>query len=458
MNLIGIGVISLIVYIVSIIFINTVLKRKMAESMMWSFILLLIISQIFQGEGINYMKSGLEFSLKQEVIFAAMAFSYMSYVMTKTGIVSRLVDILNSLIGRLPGGSGYVSTIASALFGMISGSGSGNAAAVGSITIPWMTETGWSKEDATTIVAGNAGLGMVFPPSSSMFLLLGMPTIAPFLTSSELYITLMSAALIILAYRLVIVRYFVGKSNIKGLPKDSIPSIGVSMKNGWQSLLIFLGVLTPILLTSGPISKYLESVESFGAAGLKSISLILWVPILISIIAIIEGRKFLPNTVKGWIEFNQESVSKFGETGALLFFAFAASRVLINLGLETEITAIFEHIANLSPILVVISIAVLITMMVGPFTGTATTTAVGSVGFIALTSIGLAPAVACTVLLILFSNEGCIPPNSAPIYISCGISGIDNPSVIFKPLIFLYAAPTILIAMLIALKIIPLIH
>lgn len=458
MNLIGVGVISLIIYIVSIIFINTVFKRKMAESMMWSFILLLIISQVTQGEGINNLKSGLEFSLKQIVVFAAMAFTFMSYIMMETGIVSRLVDILNSLIGRLPGGSGYVSTIASALFGLVSGSGSGNAAAVGSITIPWMSETGWSKKTSTSIVSGNAGLGMIFPPSSSMFLLLGMPTIAPLLTSSELYITLMSGGFIVLIYRLIVVRYLVSKEGLQALGKDTIPSIGISLKNGWQSLLIFIGVLIPVLLTAGPLSNYLKSIESYGETGVKSISLILWVPILISIIVIVEGRKYLPKTFKGWVKLSGDSVGRFGEVGALLFFAFASSNVLINLGLEAEITAIFEQLASLSSIFVVLFVAVLITMMVGPFTGTATTTAVGSVAFLALTSIGLAPAVACTVILMLVSNEGCIPPNSAPIYISSGISGLENPAATFKTLIFLYAIPTILIAMLIALGIIPLIQ
>lgn len=458
MGLVGIGTISLIGYILSIIVINTVLKRKMAESMMWSFLLLLIISQVSQGQAIPYLKDGITFALKQEVVFAAMAFTYMAYLMDKTGIISRMVNILNSCIGRLPGGSGYVSTIASALFGLVSGSGSGNAAAVGSITIPWMSETGWSKENATTIVAGNAGLGMIFPPSSSMFLLLGMPLISSELTSSELYVTLISGAMIILIYRLLVVRYFVSKNNIQALPKDAIPSFTDSMKKGWQSLLIFLGVLIPVLITTGPISNTLKGLEVFGADGVKSISLILWIPISISLIALFEGRKYLPKTLKGWIEFNQGSVSQFGETGALLFFAFAASRVLINLGLETEITGIFEQLGNFSSFIVILAIATLITMMVGPFTGTATTTAVGSVGYLALRSIGVEPAVACTVLLMLFSNEGCIPPNSAPIYISSGISGIKSPSVIFKPLVFLYALPTIVIAMLIAGGIIPIIH
>ena len=39
MNGIGIGIISLLVYIAAILVINMVLKRKMAEAMMWSFLI-----------------------------------------------------------------------------------------------------------------------------------------------------------------------------------------------------------------------------------------------------------------------------------------------------------------------------------------------------------------------------------------------------------------------------------
>lgn len=455
MALIGIGTISLVVYILSILILNVFFKRKMAEAMLWSFLLLLIIGAISGADIRMLATEGLGYALKQEVVYASMAFVYMAYVMSKTGVIVRLVNILNSLLGRVRGGAGYVSTIASALFGMISGSGSGNASAVGSITIPWMEETGWSKERATTIVAGNAGLGMIFPPSSSMFLLLGMEAITASVTSGQLYVGLMGVGVIVLIYRLFVVYCYVRKDKIQALPNEAIRPLGVSLRENGSSLAIFLGVFLPILVTMGPFANYLTAKESFGAAGLKSISMILWIPILIALISMIEGRKFLPNTLSGWLDFNEKAIGKYSEVGCLLFFAFAASRVLIKMGLESEITAIFGVLGGYSSLLVIIAIAALTSLMVGPFTGTATTTAIGALSFSALTSIGLAPVAACTAFLNLTSNEGCIPPNSAPIYIASGISGLENPGSIFKPLLFHYALPTILIAILIMLGIIP---
>ena len=95
---------------------------------------------------------------------AIMLFTIMSSIMTQTGIITRLVNILNAILGRLRGGPAYVSACASALFGMVSGASSANAATVGSITIPWMRESGWSKEVAATMNTGNAGLGICIPP------------------------------------------------------------------------------------------------------------------------------------------------------------------------------------------------------------------------------------------------------------------------------------------------------
>lgn len=458
MGILGIGTTALLVYIASIMIINVVLKRKMAEAMMLSFVLLIVLGGLSGNNPLGLLREGLGFAAKQQVVYASMAFVYMAYVMSKTGVVERMVSILNSMIGRLRGGSGYVSVIASALFGMISGSGSGSASAVGSITIPWMKQTGWNSEAATSVVAGNAGLCNVFPPSSSMFLLLGMPVIAAELTDGSLYMALLSTGFFVLIYRLCIIRFYVKKYDIQPIPSDSIRPIGESFRHNWKSLLIFIGVAIPIALTMGPLAKFLEAKESFGPDGVDSISMILWIPVLITIIAMLEGRKHLPKDAKGWWEFNSKSIKKYSEVGCLLFFAFASSRVLIKLGLEKDVSTIFGMINDFSPILVAVIVAVLITMMVGPFTATATISAVGSVAYMALRSIGIEPAVACVAILTLVSNEGCMPPNSAPLYIASGIAGLEKPVTIFKNLIVHFAAPAVLIAFLIMFGIIPVIH
>lgn len=459
MNYIGIGVISLLIYIVAILVINMVFKRKMAEAMMWAFLLIIAIGGIFGGKDmVSLAKSGIASAAKQEVVYASMAFVFMAYMMNQTGVIGRLVAILNSLLGRLPGGSGYVSTIASALFGMVSGSGSGNASAVGSITIPWMKETGWSTERATTIVAGNAGLGMIFPPSSSMLLLLGMEAIAAEVTGNALYVGLMGAGIIVLAYRLAVVYLFAKKDGLKAVTGEREESFGSTFKKNASSLLIFLGILIPLLFQMGPTGDAVKAVlNAHTEKSFSAISLVMWIPILMTFFTILEGWRYLPHHLRGWKEMVKASAPKYSEVGCLLFFAFAAASVLTKMGLQDEFTAIFASLSDFSELLVVLLIAVITTLMVGPFTGTASTTALGSLSYAALRSIGLAPVACCVAFLFLVSNEGCIPPNSAPIYIASGISGLDEPSRIFKNLLLYYALPVVTFAILIMTGIFPII-
>ena len=118
--------------------------------------------------------------------------------------------------------------------------------------------------------------------------------------------------------------------------------------------------------------------------------------------------------------------------------------------------AIFGHSCAYSIFLVKILIAVLTSIMAPTFTATsiATTITIGTTAYAAIRSVGIPPVVCCVAFLNLISNEGCIPPNAAPIYIATGISGLDNPVKIFKPLFLHFSLPVIIIAILIMLRII----
>ena len=315
--MIGIGIITLIIYIAAILIINVVFKRKMAEAMVWTFLLIVAIGGIFGHHNpVTLAADGIQDAAGQEVVYASMAFVFMAFIMEKTGVIQRLIQILNSVLGRLPGGSGYVSTIASALFGMVSGSGSGNASAVGSITIPWMKGSGWTTERATTIVAGNAGLGIVFPPSSSMLLLLGMPTIAAELTSNELYVGLMGAAIIVLIYRLAVVFLYARHDGLKPVPKDQILPFGKALKENFGSFVIFLGIAVPLIFTMGPVGSAVEAALNASAEdAFDAISLVMWIPVLMIFFTIVEGWKYLPHSFSGWKNMIESSIGKFTEVG-----------------------------------------------------------------------------------------------------------------------------------------------
>jgi TRAP transporter 4TM/12TM fusion protein len=85
-------------------------------------------------------------------------------VIYHTGGGEAFKDLALVIAGRQVGGAGKVATIASGLFGMISGSAAANAATVGNFTIQLMKRLGYKAELAAAIEAVASTGGQIMPP------------------------------------------------------------------------------------------------------------------------------------------------------------------------------------------------------------------------------------------------------------------------------------------------------
>ena len=450
----GIGIVAFVVYIVFVIVWYLGLKRSIAEAMLLG----LIVCCAFNGIGNipTTFVSSLQSAMTEDVMAAIMLFTMMASIMTQTGIITRLVNILNSILGRLRGGPAYVSACASALFGMVSGASSANAATVGSITIPWMEESGWSKEVAATMNTGNAGLGICIPPSSSMFLMLGLPAVAGVVSAGDLYFALLCGGLWTLVYRLILVRYYVFKYKIPPISRDKIAGLGASLKTGGSSLAMFLGIIIPLLVITGPVATLLEGLASFGEDGVGAMNIIIWVPVLIMVICLIEGRKLLPKTLEGWTKMLLSTAKQCCNCGAVSLFAMACSNALNQTSFGDDMTTILSAL-SLPKFVMILIIGYVIALAAGPMNATSTTVSLGPVAYSAMVSVGVPPVTAIVAYLIFASTEGASPPMSSPIFVSSSIAGLDDVSVMFKPLIFHYCIPVVFVGVLVAMGILPII-
>lgn len=450
----GIGIVAFVVYILFVIVWYLGLKRSIAEAMLLG----LIVCCAFNGIGNipTTFVSSLQSAMTEDVMAAIMLFTMMASIMTQTGIITRLVNILNSILGRLRGGPAYVSACASALFGMVSGASSANAATVGSITIPWMEESGWSKEVAATMNTGNAGLGICIPPSSSMFLMLGLPAVAGVVSAGDLYFALLCGGLWTLVYRLILVRYYVFKYKIPPISRDKIAGLGASLKTGGSSLAMFLGIIIPLLVITGPVATLLEGIASFGEDGVGAMNIIIWVPVLIMVICLIEGRKMLPKTLEGWTKMLLSTAKQCCNCGAVSLFAMACSNALNQTSFGDDMTTILSAL-SLPKFVMILIIGYVIALAAGPMNATSTTVSLGPVAYSAMVSVGVPPVTAIVAYLIFASTEGASPPMSSPIFVSSSIAGLDDVSVMFKPLIFHYCIPVVFVGVLVAMGILPII-
>ena len=86
-------------------------------------------------------------------------------LMNAVGITDRLVRFAMALIGKIRGGLSFVVILTNMIMAAISGAAVASGAAVGSVMIPAMTKTGYSKGYAGAVNAAAATIGPVIPPS-----------------------------------------------------------------------------------------------------------------------------------------------------------------------------------------------------------------------------------------------------------------------------------------------------
>ena len=88
-------------------------------------------------------------------------------LMVEAGIMQRLIDFANSVVGRIHGGLAHVTILSGMILAAVSGAAVASASALGSTLVPSLRkhyDTGYSS----AIIASAANLGPVIPPSNAM--------------------------------------------------------------------------------------------------------------------------------------------------------------------------------------------------------------------------------------------------------------------------------------------------
>ena len=108
------GIIALVIFVSVLVFWSVKLKRNLGEAALIGF---LAIIPLGGSQAFALFMQGIEFASTFSVLYAAIAFVFMAYVIDKFGIVERLLAILNSLVGRLPGAPALMDAVGSSVKG-----------------------------------------------------------------------------------------------------------------------------------------------------------------------------------------------------------------------------------------------------------------------------------------------------------------------------------------------------
>jgi C4-dicarboxylate transporter DctM subunit len=104
------------------------------------------------------------------VLLAIPFFVLAGDLMQRCGVLPKLMEFANSLVGHFRGGLAYVVVLTSMLFAGVTGVALAECAAIGSMVAPTMVRQGYPGGFVSAVVAGAAVMGPIIPPSVAMLI------------------------------------------------------------------------------------------------------------------------------------------------------------------------------------------------------------------------------------------------------------------------------------------------
>jgi tripartite ATP-independent transporter DctM subunit len=116
--------------------------------------------------GINQMVLAVMDSVASFSIMPVPLFLLMGELLFRSGIAARLMDVLDSWLGRVPGRLSLMAVGGGTLFATLAGSGAATTALLGRILVPDMMKRGYKQPMTLGPVMGSGGLAVMIPPSA----------------------------------------------------------------------------------------------------------------------------------------------------------------------------------------------------------------------------------------------------------------------------------------------------
>ena len=171
------------------------------------------------------------------------------FVMERSGVSARLINLASLIVGPIPGGLAIVGVAVCVFFGGISGSGPADAAAIGAVLIPAMIAKGYDRNFAAGLIATAGSTAILIPPSIA-FVVYGVITevSVPALFAGGIFPGLVAGA------ALVVPAYFISRKHGWGGERWGTPrELWVAFKRAFWGLMapavilgsMYGGICTP---------------------------------------------------------------------------------------------------------------------------------------------------------------------------------------------------------------------
>ena len=187
-------------------------------------------------------------------LLAIPLFVLVGELMDRGGISKRMINWADALMGWVPGGLGVVTIVSCAIFAALTGSGPATVAAIGSIMIPSLTNTGYDKRSAAGMVAAGGALGPIIPPSIPMIIY----GVTMGLSIPKMFIAGILPGLVMMLL-LILVNFFLIKNKPDILKNREKFSLKRLLTSTWSAL---GALLLPIIILGGIYSGVFTPTEA----------------------------------------------------------------------------------------------------------------------------------------------------------------------------------------------------
>lgn len=177
-------------------------------------------------------------------------------IMTRGGLIDRLLALASALVGHFRGGLAQVNIASSIFFAGISGSGQADVAAMGSTLIPAMKKEGYPRGFAAALTAVSSTLSPMLPPSI-ILIVYGAVFQVPV---TALFAAGFSVGIVLAIFYMVITYFLVRVHNIPRHPRASLRQLGSALKRA----AIPCGM--PVIILGGIFGGLFTAVEAAAVA------------------------------------------------------------------------------------------------------------------------------------------------------------------------------------------------
>ncbi len=418
---IPVQIIYLIILLLFIAILFIGFRRPMYEVMTFAFILIVIVSNSF-----DVFWKALLFPSTSPLFYAIFAFMAIAVIFDGTKVVSGIINLMLSIIGKIRGGAGYVALLGSTFMASLSGTGPGNVAATGVFTIPMMKRSNYPPALAATTEMSASMLGNIIPPSGIVILSYGiLDDIYPnSISMSSWMIVAYAIGFWFFIQRWLTLTVLCRIYKVKPVATNELPKFTESLKTSWPALILPLLIFIPLFADAQLEGFILDRLGEEGANAFSS-SVLMFTPALAGGYALFIGRKSFPSKkldFTGISNILKSSLLQVVPVGLTIYMAYAISQIFIELKMEEAVRDWFVSFdLSFTALIIILPLFFMVLGMVLP--GSAQVAILGGAMIVVFDMLGGNPTLLAAMLPAMTGAlEGMTPPLALGLFVAMGIA------------------------------------